>query len=838
MHSILADFLKSSTGDPIIAESIIKYDQDYTFTEPRSIPDLQTVQALISAISGPTGPYLTRDGLNSPIAEMNWGGYGVKGMAYISDTTPKEAINIGARDLKDLNELTVANWYDRSNGFRVTTNGFFASQKTSLLAANETFLWPNKGGLGGTIAMTSDIENHFKGYFVSLVALQTAFPTADPGDYATVDAGVGVDAKTYIWDDDDSDWVLSSGTGGVASFNGRIGSVMPQAGDYTTSIVAEGSNLYYTSARFNTAFSAKSTSDLSEGTNLYFTEARAIASPITGFSSSAGTLAPTDSILQSINKLDGNIATKANLTGSDKQIIYNSGGTAFAASADFTFDNTAKIFSALATWEQTISKTGVASFTITGGATTINTNTITYSANTSVKVGDTITGTGIQAGTYIFEVLSATSSRISRRATATGSSLTFTIRPATFAYSSTYDFTNTAGNSAGGAFFNYTQNNTSPNGRAILAMAKGPDGSVNGNLGAVAEFIGNTPQLILTAPGTAGAVASSWVFQAGYGTGTPHGQLGIGVVGTATPVFQFTSAGNLALASISSASGTTFLNLNGGASTSSTYQSVRVSYNQTLVPTAGSGVLLAVGNVTGGTGAWNPTTGSASLDVISSRISINQTGSASGGVQCIVAEPAVSGLTGFLRGLVSLVPAGSGTRHNIYVPAGATNGIVPATTFGSLSAPNSATLIDMISTTQGLGLPSMTAAQRTAIGARNGNVVYQNDGTQGVYAYVNGAWAAIGGGASILRASKACTAEDGGTITAWTATTDFTYTITVTGATTGQNVAVNLDDAMASTIITNTVTLLGWVSAANTVKVRVRTTSYINVTGNITVAVF
>lgn len=41
-----------------------------------------------------------------------------------------------------------------------------------------------------------------------------------------------------------------------------------------TDAVAEGSNLYYTSARFNSAFAAKSTSDLAEGSNLYYTSTR------------------------------------------------------------------------------------------------------------------------------------------------------------------------------------------------------------------------------------------------------------------------------------------------------------------------------------------------------------------------------------------------------------------------------------------------------------------------------------------------------------------------------------------------------------------------------------
>ena len=45
----------------------------------------------------------------------------------------------------------------------------------------------------------------------------------------------------------------------------------------STDNITEGSNLYYTSARFDSALSAKSTTDLSEGTNLYYTDARADA---------------------------------------------------------------------------------------------------------------------------------------------------------------------------------------------------------------------------------------------------------------------------------------------------------------------------------------------------------------------------------------------------------------------------------------------------------------------------------------------------------------------------------------------------------------------------------
>ncbi len=47
------------------------------------------------------------------------------------------------------------------------------------------------------------------------------------------------------------------------------------SGGATTSDLPEGTNLYYTQGRFDTAFGAKSTTDLVEGNNLYFTNARA-----------------------------------------------------------------------------------------------------------------------------------------------------------------------------------------------------------------------------------------------------------------------------------------------------------------------------------------------------------------------------------------------------------------------------------------------------------------------------------------------------------------------------------------------------------------------------------
>jgi hypothetical protein len=51
------------------------------------------------------------------------------------------------------------------------------------------------------------------GEFISLAALNIAYPTADPGNWATVDAGIGTDVVKYIWDETDGAWVAGGGAG-------------------------------------------------------------------------------------------------------------------------------------------------------------------------------------------------------------------------------------------------------------------------------------------------------------------------------------------------------------------------------------------------------------------------------------------------------------------------------------------------------------------------------------------------------------------------------------------------------------------------------------------------
>lgn len=97
------------------------------------------------------------------------------------------------------------------------------------------------------------------------------------------------------------DWIISNGTtwqkidntDSINSWNGRTGTVVPQAGDYTTNLVTEGTNKYYTATRvLSEILSGLSTSD----------------TPITS----------ADSILSALGKAQGQINNRATLDGSGK----------------------------------------------------------------------------------------------------------------------------------------------------------------------------------------------------------------------------------------------------------------------------------------------------------------------------------------------------------------------------------------------------------------------------------------------------------------------------------------------------------------------------------------
>jgi len=141
----------------------------------------------------------------------------------------------GGVSVFDTNQQSDFIGFDNGRGLVITdaSTPFLVLNRDSL--TRNGFIYPLPSGPSSPLATLADItaiNEHYKGTYTSISALQTAHSTANLGDYALVDAGSGSDAKMYIWDADEG-WVLS----GSVSLT-------------TTDALPEGTtNLYFTSAR-------------------------------------------------------------------------------------------------------------------------------------------------------------------------------------------------------------------------------------------------------------------------------------------------------------------------------------------------------------------------------------------------------------------------------------------------------------------------------------------------------------------------------------------------------------------------------------------------------------
>jgi hypothetical protein len=95
---------------------------------------------------------------------------------------------------------------------------------------------------GSDIALVSEValkldisayNDRFKGKYTTIANLQTAFPTANAGDYAQVDSGAGVDAINYNYDTEEG-WIQGGSGSGATD---------------TDQLLEGATNLYYTEAR-------------------------------------------------------------------------------------------------------------------------------------------------------------------------------------------------------------------------------------------------------------------------------------------------------------------------------------------------------------------------------------------------------------------------------------------------------------------------------------------------------------------------------------------------------------------------------------------------------------
>jgi hypothetical protein len=145
----------------------------------------------------------------------------------------------------------------------------------------------NNVGVSGTLQRVQDGAGVNTALSLSTVAATVHGDLTITGDL--IITGGGIQIQDLI--DDTVASLIQNGTGITWTYNDGARTL---TGNFTgtTSVVPEGSNLYYTQGRFDSAFAAKSTTNLAEGANLYFTEARGNANFATNFATKTTTNLP------------------------------------------------------------------------------------------------------------------------------------------------------------------------------------------------------------------------------------------------------------------------------------------------------------------------------------------------------------------------------------------------------------------------------------------------------------------------------------------------------------------------------------------------------------------
>jgi len=220
----------------------------------------------------------------------------------------------------------------------------------------------NNLGVSGTLQPVQDGSGVNTALSLSTITATVNGDLTVTGDL--IITGGGLQIKELI--DDTVANLIKNGTGITWTYNDAGGTL---TGNFTgtTTVVPEGTNLYYTQARFDSAFAAKSTTNLAEGTNLYFTTARGDANFATNFATKTTTNLP-----EGTNLYFTNARARAALS--------------VTAGTGISYDNTSGVFNLAA----------IPNASLTNSSITIN--------GQSVSLGGTVTltTTNIAEGTNLY----------------------------------------------------------------------------------------------------------------------------------------------------------------------------------------------------------------------------------------------------------------------------------------------------------------------------------------------------------------------------------------------------------------------------------------------------
>jgi hypothetical protein len=186
-------------------------------------------------------------------------------------------------------------------------------------------------------------------------------------------------ALTFIGDVSGSGTTGTTTTLSLATVNSNVGTftkltvngkgLVTAASNATTADISESGNLYYTQARFDSAFAAKSTSNLAEGTNLYYTQNR--------FDAALGAKT-TDNLTEGSTNQYFTTARARSSVSAGTGITYSSSTGVISTSQDIS-STSSPVFAAITSTGAITAGSLIVSgdLTVNGTTTTVNSTTLT-----------------------------------------------------------------------------------------------------------------------------------------------------------------------------------------------------------------------------------------------------------------------------------------------------------------------------------------------------------------------------------------------------------------------------------------------------------------------------
>jgi hypothetical protein len=319
-----------------------------------------------------------------------------------STTTPVITLNVPTASATNRGALSSADW-STFNAKQPALNGtgFVKISGTTISYDNSTYYLASNPSsyialtalsstaTGLTYTNTTGVFSTTAGYGIPTTAKQTTWDTAY-NDSIVSAAVTGTTTKTLTLNQQDGGTVTASWSDlqPVTSVFGRTGAVVATTGDYTTTQVTEGTNLYYTDAR------ARASNSFVAGSGAYNSTTGVITIPTNNNQLTNGAAFITLTSLSATSPL-----SYVNTTGVFSISQANTSTNGYLSSFDWnTFNNKqiALTFGNLTSSDITV--TGGTGAVIGTGSTltlaTVNTNTGTFGSSTAIPV-ITVNGKGL-----------------------------------------------------------------------------------------------------------------------------------------------------------------------------------------------------------------------------------------------------------------------------------------------------------------------------------------------------------------------------------------------------------------------------------------------------------